>query len=577
MRTRLRRTSVGAVGLLVAVLAGAGPATAAPPVLVTGFGTGGLVTSPGQPRFNAVIGMPDGGVVAAGAGADDAAALRIPTAATLVRYSATGQLVSSFGSAGVARVTRAGSTLTLTNLAHAPGGKLVAFGGYVDGTDSGVIILRVDARTGALDPTFGSGGVLLRGLGPSPEYWTAEGGGTVLPDGRLVVTHRYRQSGASRDQVAVLALTASGAPDPTFGAGDGLVVVPLTAYRLGRAQVAADGRIVVPVVTFVTDSGVPPRLGAARLLPSGLPDSTFGGDGVATRHPFGSFPQHGTVDAVLQPGGRVVVGAGLEVGPGLQFGFFSDTALVRFTARGGTDPSFNPGHGFVRLHAMYVHRIVRTASGDILLAGSDQDGLPEVDPPSIVGRLARVSAAGVPDATFGAGGVRNVRDPGTNQSALDGAAVDPASVLTVAGWRNTNTLPGASEAVPEAMLMRYRTGPAVARRVTFEAGLAGSQGLFRSCGATVEAPCPIGTTWYFQGSAWPLESHDPSRVVVQLDRRGGDGVWHRVSATPVFVTDTGNFRGSGRPVSVGLYRVRAAVPGSAGTVLSYGPWRYLKR
>jgi uncharacterized delta-60 repeat protein len=575
MRTRLLRTSVGV--LLVAALAVPPPATAAAPVPDPTFGTGGLVTNSGESRFGAVVGMPDGGVVAAAAAADNAGPLAATTAATLVRYSATGQLVSSFGTAGVVRVTRTGYAFTLTTLEHAPGGTLVAFGGFTTATGSGAIVLRVDATTGALDPTFGSGGVVLRGFGQSFIYWGAEGGGTVLPDGRLVVTHRYAPSTSANDPLAVLALTPAGRPDPAFGGGDGLVAVPISARRLGRPHVAADGRIVVPVVSFVSDSGVPVRVGAVRLLPSGARDATFDGDGVATRHPFGSTPQRGTVDAVLQPGGRVVVGAGVEVGPGLQFGFFSATALVRFTARGGTDLSFNPGHGFVRLPAMYVNRMVRTASGAIVLAGADQDGLPEVDPPSVVGRLARVSADGVPDATFGSGGVRNVRDPGTNQSALDGAAVGLASVLTVAGWRNTNSMTGASEAAPEAMLMRWSIGAPAARAVSFESGLAGARGLFRACGATIAAPCPIGTTWYFQGSAWPLESHDPSRVVVQLDRRGGDGLWHRVSASTAFVTDDGNFRASGRPASVGLYRVRAAAPASAGTVLSYGPWRYLKR
>ena len=79
------------------------------------------------------------------------------------------------------------------------------------------------------------------------------------------------------------------------------------------------------------------------------------------------------------------------------------------------------------------------------------------------------------------------------------------------------------------------------------------------------------------GKAWPLEAHDPPRVVVQLDRRSATGQWVRSPTITAFVTDDGNFRAAGSPRSVGTYRVRAAVPASASTLLTYGPWRYFHR
>jgi uncharacterized delta-60 repeat protein len=576
--TRIRASSVAALGLVLAAgLVGAQPAAAGPPVLDPTFGTGGLVTRTDVQAFGAVVDMPDGGVVAASwldmSQFDPAAGL-------IARYSATGQPVGSFGTGGVVRLARTDYVFGANHLEHAPGGRLVVFGDFrnLTGTSCGALVVRIDAATGVLDPTFGSGGTLLRALGglrPCSNYIRGTGG-TVLPDGRLMVTFHYRVSGPQM-RAAVLALTSTGAPDTGFGGGTGRVTLPVPVDHVGRPHVAADGRIVIPVMGYTpTDRYGSATLGAIRLLPSGIRDTGFSGDGIALRRPFGNHSAPGSVDAVLQPGGRVVVAAGFNVGPYADE-FRDAVAVVRYTGTGRPDLTFDAGRGYARIPTMYVGRVDRAPDGSIVIAGSQNEGPLDAAFPPFLGRAARTSADGVPDPTFGPGGVRDVKDAGTTQSVQVGLAVDPAGVLTFAGWRNTNDSTDGASAAPQPTLTRFTTGPALARAVGFESGLASSRGLFRSCGTTIAAACPIGTTWYFQGSAWPLESHDPSRVAVQLDRRGGDGLWHRVSSTTVFVTDDGNFRGTGRPASVGLYRIRAAVPVSASTRLSYGSWRYLKR
>jgi uncharacterized delta-60 repeat protein len=529
--------------------------------------------------------MPAGGVIAA-ADANPFTVAGGDLPAVLVRYGADGQVVSTFGTAGEVRVTRTGHAFTLTDLEHAPGGKIVAFGGFMrTETSCGVVVLRFDAATGALDPTFGSGGVVLRGAGGGQPcsfslqgLGPAVGGGTVLADGRLVVATRYSPS-AGQYRVGVFAFTPAGVPDPAFGGGTGLVAVPVTLAGVGRPHIAADGRIVVPLVISRGNTDVSHRLGAIRLLPSGMRDVTFDGDGIATRHPFGTT-QFGGVDAVLQSGGRVVVATGFDISGNGPLVVFSDTAVVRFTAGGAADPTFNAGAGYARLPGLFVNRAAAAPDGQIVIAGAQADGtLDDIELPPSTGRVGRLSSEGLPDPRFGPGGTRDVMDAGTNQASQDGVLVDRNENLTFAGWRNTNTETALDRVAPQATLMRFGTSPQPDYvRATIESGLSGSRGVFRGCGSTIATACPIGTTWYFQGNAWPLEPRTPPRVVVQVDRRGGDGLWHRAVTTTRFVTDAGNFRAAGQPTSVGLYRVRAAIPGSGVVPASrYGPWRYLRR
>ena len=547
------------------------------------FGQGGLVINPASGQYHDVVAMPDGGVVAVAGGADVDAS---DAPGLLVRYDASGALVQSFGSAGTETIARAGYRIAFTHVEHGSGGMLVAFGGYAHGSsDCGIAIARVDGSTGAPDPTFATTGLLLRSVGTRGICTShvlngdlLSPGGTVLPDGRLVAVHSY-STGSPRNPTigaAVVMVDRNGAPSTAFGGTSGQALVALPGWaQVGSPQVASDGRVVVAVASQdPTTSDLTSSIGALRLLPSGSRDLTFGRSGLALRHPFGFFSAPGTVALVLQSGGRVVAAGGLD-----RAGFFDeyqdDTAVLRFTASGGPDPTFtNVGQPFARIPVMFVNRAVRAADGSLLLVGAENDGPLMGNDPLSVGRLAHVSANGVPDLTFGPKGVMNVIDAGTNQSSQQGLAISATGALTLAGLRTTNPDPNVESRV--ATLTRLTSTAPVRRTAAIESGLSGAYGIFRSCGTTVTAPCTMGTTWYFMGNAWPMEQHDPPRVVTQLQRRQTDGSWGAVQAGIWTATDTGNFRGAGHLTSVGVYRIRAAVPLSAATNLSYGAWQYFR-
>src|SRR5205823_3904641 len=96
-----------------------------------------------------------------------------------------------------------------------PDGKLLVIGGTSDAPDAGTgIVLRLQT-TGALDPTFGSNGVVRLALAGSGglRQFTSLGDG-ALADGRLLVSGSVSDT-TSRGLVARILLDAL--PDPLPG------------------------------------------------------------------------------------------------------------------------------------------------------------------------------------------------------------------------------------------------------------------------------------------------------------------------------------------------------------------------
>ncbi len=558
-----RRRWWGWVPFLLACSVVSGPVApaGAAPLPDPSFGVGGMVVETSVARFTDVVSTADGGVAATALspGGDTAAVLR---------YDRLGRLVPTFGTAGAVVIARPGYVITLGHIEHGPGGTLVVFGSYRSAVTSGPVVARLDAETGRLDPNFATAGVFVRHFGPG----VVCSGGAVFPDGRALVTCTMLVP--AQPWLIATVLDARGRMAAPFGGPDGEVLVRLPAgAEASGARVAADGRIVVGVNlghgTF----------GAVRLLPSGARDTTFSGDGLATRRPLGPLSGSGSVAVVLAPGGRVVVAAtsiATVAGTGSE-----DLAVVRFTRTGAADAAFAGGRGYARIARMAVGHLVKLADGSTLVVGySPPDpGAADAPPRGAAGRAAQVSAAGVVDTRFGSSGILRPFDGAATQSAAFAAAVGPGGALTFAGGLSDEDplLGGGNLTITRGSVQRFTTSAPARRAATIEAGLAGPYGLFHSCGASPAAPCSIRTTWYAMGNAWPLASSSGSRVVVQVDRRGATGRWTRSRTIGTFVTDDGNFRATGAPSSVGLYRVRAAVPASASTLLTYGPWRYFRR
>jgi uncharacterized delta-60 repeat protein len=220
-----------------------------------------------------------------------------------------------------------------------------------------------------------------------------------------------------------------GGLDPGFGGGPGLV----TATFAGSARALAlqdDGRILV----LSSDA-------VARYEADGTLDTTFGSGGVVAVA-FGSGLDVEAQDVVVQPDGRIVVGGHV----GARFGSPSDFALARYEADGSPDTTFGVAGAVVTDFAGFTdraHQVLLQADGKIVLGGHA----------TISGgndyAVVRYTAAGVLDASFGAGGKATANIAGATDLAL--AAALQADGKVVLGGR----VAASGGADPDVGLVRF--------------------------------------------------------------------------------------------------------------------------
>lgn len=399
--------------------------------------------------------------------------------------SAGGTLDTTFGTTGVAAIDFGnGSFDTVYDLAVLGDGKLVVAGK----TDVGFGVARLTAA-GVLDPAFGTGGVV------AGAFMSEARGVAVQGDGKLVVAGR---TAATAGSLVLARYTTAGALDSTFGTA-GKVTVAMTGAGSGGSDVAvqSDGKLVVLAAdagalhvlrytavgvldaTFDTDGRAATSLvptgddrlalqsdqkillsgtgGVARLTAAGVLD-TFGTAGVA------STANHVPRALAVQSDGKSIVGG--------DFGTADTKALVaRRDAAGALDTGFGTGgvasFAVTGLATASVRAVAVQADGKIVVAGR----LGDTTRASLL-FVARLTAAGVLDATFGTAGIATVATAGglgtssvsalglvgTTGYLLAGSVIDTArsfandndfAVLRVAtgdgpaGGSSSTTVPGA--------------------------------------------------------------------------------------------------------------------------------------
>jgi uncharacterized delta-60 repeat protein len=176
---------------------------------------------------------------------------------------------------------------------------------------------------GSLDATFGGTGKTTFGSGE----FVAANAVQVQPDGKLVV------AGYGNDGIdfVVTRLNTDGAPDATFGAGGTSTIDFGLIEAAFAALLQPDGRIVV--AGYAQPSLIDADFAAARLLPGGALDATFGAGGKTTV-PSGAIEfAHA---AALQPDGKIVLAGYTQV-------VGQNVALVRL--EGVTPPAAGGGPG----------------------------------------------------------------------------------------------------------------------------------------------------------------------------------------------------------------------------------------
>jgi len=212
------------------------------------------------------------------------------------RLKRSGAVDPTFGARGCRRIVL--TDAWDPHLAVRGDGAIVLAGRSGAGADMTVVRLTPQGR---IDRSFGDHGVATFDLGDFELVFAV----ALQSDGRILVAGSTDLGGAR--QFAVLRLRPGGTLDPAFATGG-----VFTFHVFGDLDeahgiaVQPDGKIVVAGEAYVTAFG-DYDMAVLRLDAAGIPDPTFGTDGLAIRN-FGVDSNDNAADVLVLPDGRIVAG-----------------------------------------------------------------------------------------------------------------------------------------------------------------------------------------------------------------------------------------------------------------------------
>lgn len=238
------------------------------------------------------------------------------------------------------------------------------------------------AAPGDLDPTFGSGGLVINQFSPISAFYSV----TVQPDGKIIA------AGTSSGYLLIVRYNNNGTLDGSFG-NDGTILTDIT-HAASEVVVQQDGKIVIGGY-FHYDFAV------VRFNADGSPDQSFGSGG---RFVLDLDVQDASGALAVQPNGKIVV-AGMSCGA-TNAPLTCDISLFRLNPNGTLDKSFGSG-GWVLYGnsdwADYAHSIAIQEDGRILVGGACGPYYSGAVHPQFA--ILRFLDTGSLDLSFGAGGV----------------------------------------------------------------------------------------------------------------------------------------------------------------------------
>jgi len=309
----------------------------------------------------------------------------------------TGALDPSFGTGGIV-TTPIGTDAYLNALVRQPDGKLVAAGGTGNGSQDVFALARYNAN-GSLDTSFGSNGVVMKPIGLANDTANAV---VREPDGKLVVAGQSWDG--SRYTFELARYNANGSLDTSFGSG-GAVTTAIGQNSLAEALVLQpDGKL---VAAGYSDDGTAPGevFALARYNPNGTLDTSFGSGGTVTT-PIGSNGAEAFA-LLLQPNGKLVAGGYSVVDGG------NALTLARYDPNGTLDSGFGTG-GIAKDSGLgFAGALVRMPDGNLMVAGAydyiDELALARFSPSGSLGAVTDITGVRA-SSYFGARGL--VAEPG---------------------------------------------------------------------------------------------------------------------------------------------------------------------
>ncbi len=246
---------------------------------------------------------------------------------------------------------------------------------------------RCCPSSGALDPTFGSGGIVTTALTQKNTQSDISPTGVLLQPNGDLIAYGYFSGFFSGNKAGsgggVLArYTPSGSLDTSFG-NKGFVLTPA---MVSRAALQSNGQI----VTLGADGAV------RRYNSNGSLDTTFGSNGVV-QGPITTWSDDAGL--LIQPSNGDIVIGGLVLGGKTTPDSF---ALARYTPNGTLDSTFgNGGEVVTRFASDASVNSLALENGDIVAGGWTQSGW----------LLARYTPSGSLDTTFGSAGFVTISWP----------------------------------------------------------------------------------------------------------------------------------------------------------------------
>jgi uncharacterized delta-60 repeat protein len=399
----------------------------------------------GHDRFFGVTYDTQGRFYAVGPVADTTEATADQRSA-VVRFTAQGQIDTSFGMQGIATINLAARATgeVARGVVVQPSGKIVIaatvdIAGMGEARDRNIALARFNAD-GTTDTSFGMNGITTLDLSAGEVVgmnYVADGMWhlAMYPDGRLLVTGTQKRMGGTDTDFAVVRLTVDGARDTAFGTNGVFTLDVNNRDATARTtSILADGSTVT--AGYMTESSVV-RPVVFKLTPAGALDMSFGTGGVFSRNVLGLVTEAYAV--AVQGTSFVTAGYGRDNAMESV-----DWLSLRFNASGALDTTWGT-NGVVRLDLNNFTDNCRTLAvlpdNRVLLVGGGRPTETNSD-----GMIGMLTATGARDSSFGSNGIMTF-DLGAGSDFFWGVAVSPMGNQAVAvGAKGVGTAMGNDDA-----------------------------------------------------------------------------------------------------------------------------------
>jgi uncharacterized delta-60 repeat protein len=290
----------------------------------------------------------------------------------LVR-AASGDLDSTFGTGGKVTLAFPGANDAIRATAIQSDGKIV-----VAGSDGNDFTLARYTTSGALDSTFGTGGMVTTDFSGGVDQAFAvviDSNGKYVVAGSAANTSSVNPTGTD---FALARYNTNGSLDGTFGTG-GKVVTDFLGNSDQASAIKIDSNNKIVVAGRAFNPGSPPStpntsfdFALARYNADGSLDSSFGTGGKTTTDFFGNLDQASAIAIQASDGKIVAAGSAQNCNVGNNF------ALARYNTDGTLDSGFGTGGKLTTDFAGGDDRASAVAiqsDGKIVAAGTTNDSL----------------------------------------------------------------------------------------------------------------------------------------------------------------------------------------------------------